>query len=266
MVCSLWSTIIFPIIPAILKYAVLIYYILVGVNLKNENKLNNAQNRDVLIYLKIYNFIAFLWTQFFISGVIQMTVAGTFTTWYWTFKKTEMPPLPLRAAFKTAIRYHLGTIALGSLTINIFLVPRLILSICSSKISCFRHCVSYLEKFLRQFDRIAYVMCARHGKPLCPSGSSAYELILPNFVHYFSLNLMADIFFGMSKLLLIIGTAVVVYFSFEEPDIHVYWFGIAAAYFIISSFFSVYSMAADALTLYFREHFFFCLFWWLASE
>lgn len=254
MVCSMWSTIIFATLPAIIKFLVFLYYFVVGDCVTSSSTaLPKPNTHNHFTFMQIYNFLALLWTQFFISGIIQMVVASTFTTWYWTFKKSELPPVPLRAAIKATFKYHLGTIALGSLTINIFLIPRVILSILTSKVVYCRWTVSYLEKFLRQFNRNAYIICAMQGKSLCSSGSKAYELILPNFVHYFSLNLMAGIFFVISKFVLIFGAAAIICLTFDDLRAGGYTFGIIAAYLIANSFFSVYSMAVDTMTLCFRE-------------
>lgn len=271
----MWSTIVFPIILATVKVIVYMYFVAVVSSIENvfladveasfslhsadkTNKTTLAPSSPPipLNYMHIYNIIAFLWTQLFISDVIQMVIAGTFTTWYWTFKKTEVPPFPLAASLKTTLKYHLGTAALGSLTINICLIPRIFLSLCLIKESCFRYTVSYMEKFLRQFNRNAYIVCAMHGKSLRSSGSSAYEIILPNLWHYFGLNAMAGIFFGVSKILIVIGSAIIAIACFDVTCLSsvdflfvilITW--LPRAFLVASSFFSVYSMAVDTLTL-----------------
>lgn len=171
----MWSTILFPIIPAAVKIIGFMYFLDVAAKITSamqsdiEATLPPESTDDIkappyrpipLTYLHIYNAIAFVWTQFFISDVIQMTMAGTFTTWYWTFKKAEVPPFQSGSALKTTLKYHLGTVALGSLTINICLIPRVFLSLCLIKESCFRYTVSYIERFLRQFNHNAYILCA----------------------------------------------------------------------------------------------------------
>lgn len=269
---------IFPIIAIVLKMAVVIYSSVLGASLVEEilsHRSNqfNFHSANQIVHLAtahseahwtyamlIFSFIAFVWTQLIISGVIQMAVAGTVSTWYWTANKTEMPTFPLATSLKTTLKYHLGTIALGSLTINLCQIPRVFLSICMNEESCFRYTVSYLEKFLRQFNRNAYIVCAMHGKPLRSSGTKAYKIILPNFLHYFGLNLMAGTLFVTSKLLLVIGTVVVGYLSVGNPNVAMYSLVIYGAYFTASSFFSVYSMAVDTLTLCFCEYFFTSIF------
>ncbi|QQP57125.1 Choline transporter protein 2 [Caligus rogercresseyi] len=57
-----------------------------------------------------------------------MILAGAFASWYWTFdKKREVPSLPLLSSTTRTFRYHLGTVAFGSLIIAIIRFIRVML-------------------------------------------------------------------------------------------------------------------------------------------
>lgn len=97
-------------------------------------------------------------------------------------------------------RYHLGTIAFGSLIITICRLIRLALEYIDAKVKnydnfltraimccckCFFAC---LESFLRFINKNAYIMCAIHGKGFCPSARDAFSLLMRNIVRVFVLD------------------------------------------------------------------------------
>merc|ERR1711862_467112 len=69
------------------------------------------------IYMQIYNLFGLLWMLFFFSAMGEMVLAGAFASWYWTFNKNDTPSLPLLSSIGRVLRYHLGTLAFGSLII-----------------------------------------------------------------------------------------------------------------------------------------------------
>lgn len=58
----------------------------------------------VILFLAI-NIVGGFWGVFFASAFGEMVLAGTFATWYWTFKKTNVPFFTLTESFYRAIRY-----------------------------------------------------------------------------------------------------------------------------------------------------------------
>lgn len=103
-----------------------------------------------------------------------------------------------------------------------------------------------------------------HGRPLCASALSAYQLILRNVLRYVALDTVTGIVFGMSKLLLAGGTGAIGYACFyddslDEEEKKMIWipvFVLALGTFFISSvFYSVYAMACETLVLCFRKWF-----------
>lgn len=97
-------------------------------------------------------------------------------------------------------RYHLGTIAFGSLIITICRIIRIALEYIHHKLKkydnsftraimwclrCFFYC---LERFLKFINRNAYVMCAIHGRNFCLSAKDAFFLLVRNVVRVFVLD------------------------------------------------------------------------------
>lgn len=69
-------------------------------------------------------FIGLIWTTEFIFACQQLALAGAVAFWYFR-KPTDSPVLHSIAKL---VKYHLGTVAKGSLLITVFKVPRLILT------------------------------------------------------------------------------------------------------------------------------------------
>jgi hypothetical protein len=121
-----------------------------------------------------YHLFGCLWAHFFISGFSQVSIAGSIGTWYWTLDKTEKLRSPIIRSISRTCRYHLGSIAVGSLLIAIVEFIRVILyqiqrQASRSKISwlkyliaciqCYMKCVSVVIKFI---NKNAYIMIGKN--------------------------------------------------------------------------------------------------------
>ncbi|KAM3966834.1 choline transporter-like 2 isoform 2-T2 [Aphomia sociella] len=231
-----------------------------------------------ILYLHLVNLLGFFWVMFFISGVSDMMLASTFSTWYWTFTKRNLPFFTLTSGIYRTIRYHLGTVAFGALIIAIVRVIRVILEWIDQKIKkfdnpftrcilccckCFFWC---LENFLKFINKNAYIMCAVHGTNFCTSARDAFSLLMRNIIRVVVLDKVTDFIFFLSKLLISIGIGFAVYYILQWN--YVYEVTHAArlhynyvpaiilsivTYLICSIFFNVYAMAVDTLFLCFLE-------------
>lgn len=87
-VASMWSTIFFPIIPALFQLAVIAFAIVVAFSLRAFNQhswLNKFYwSFDVNKYIsfQVLNTIACIWDLLFISALNEISLAGAFSTWY----------------------------------------------------------------------------------------------------------------------------------------------------------------------------------------
>lgn len=227
-------------------------------------------------YLQALNVFGFFWLVFFVSAFGQMVLAAVFAQWYWTFRKSTLPFFAVTAAFCRTVRYHLGTIAFGSLIIAICRMIRVMLEYLDHKLKkydnnlvkailccmkCFFWC---LEKFLKFINKNAYIMCAVHGKNFCTSAKDAFLLLMRNIVRVFVLDKVTDFLFFLSKLLVTMGVGAVSYVIFATDitpiDNSSLNYGVVpvviimiCTYLISAVFFSVYSMAVDTLFLCFLE-------------
>uniref|UniRef100_A0A0B7AP80 Choline transporter-like protein n=1 Tax=Arion vulgaris TaxID=1028688 RepID=A0A0B7AP80_9EUPU len=234
---------------------------------------------DYTIYLQIFNLFMLFWLVNFVAALGQLTLAGSFASWYWAFDKSkDVPRFPLFKAFYICFRYHLGSLAFGSLLIAIVQLIRTFLDYLDHKLKgsenpvakfflkCLKCCFWCLEKFLRFLCKNAFIMMAIYGKNFCRSASKAFKLILANVVRSFVLDKVTDFLLFVCKLVVVGGVGVIAYFFFDgrieflsdyNPKLNFYLVPIIivilGSYIIADIFFSVYEMAVDTVFLCFLE-------------
>lgn len=303
------SSLLFPLLPYALHLAVFVFWGAVAIYLQSTKKkqfymtddYNNTQACDPsnetlikigkckfdhyiashTVYGQIYNLIAFLWVNFFILGFGQLTLAGAFASYYWTFdKKYGIPSCAVAKSMSRAIRYHLGSVAFGSLIITIVKLIRLLLEYIESKLKeyeevykCAKICMCLckccfwcIEKFLKFINKNAYIMIAVYGENFCTSAKDAFNLIMRNVLRTAVLDKAADFLLLISKLVVVGATGVLSFyffsgkisiFGYRTPELNYYLIPVIiitfGSFIIATVFFDVYSMAVDTLFLCFLE-------------
>ncbi|XP_067662582.1 choline transporter-like protein 2 [Haliotis asinina] len=232
---------------------------------------------DYTIYLQIYNVFMFFWMVNFVVAFGQMTLAGAFASYYWAWdKKKDIPTFPLLGAVGRTLRYHLGTLAFGSLIIAIVQMIRVALEYIDHKlkgtenpvgkflIKCLKCCFWCLEKFLKLLNKNAYILTAVYGKNFCSAARKAFMLILENVVRVAVVDKVTNFLLFIAKLVVVGAIGVMSFFFFDgrisflktyTPDLNFYFVPIIiiilATYIVASCFFSVYEMAVDTLFMCF---------------
>ncbi|KAK9875144.1 hypothetical protein WA026_005935 [Henosepilachna vigintioctopunctata] len=240
-------------------------------------KLMKMDHDNYYNYMQWYNVFGFFWGTFFISAFGQMVMACIFATWYWTRPRSKLPFFAVTSSTLTVMRYHIGTLAFGSLIIAICRMIRVVLEYIDSKlkkydneitkaIMCLFKCFFWcLEKFLKFINTNAYIMCSIHGRNFCVSARDAFMLLMRNIIRVFILDKVTDFLFFISSILISIGVGALAYLFFatdlvtfvdnsnlnyvEVPIVVI----VVCTYFISTIFFNVYSMAVDTLFLCFLE-------------
>ncbi|XP_035221732.1 choline transporter-like protein 2 isoform X2 [Stegodyphus dumicola] len=234
--------------------------------------------KDNIFTAHAYNLFGLFWGLFFAVGIGQVSLAGAFSTYYWTLDKSK--GLPCGAAFTGfyyCIRYHLGSVAFGSLLIATVRMIRVMLEYIDQKLKkydnkltraimcCMKCCFWLLEKVLRFISKNAYIMIAIYGKNFCTSARKAFMLLMRNIVRVVVLDKITDFLLFMGKLAVVSFAAVGSFYVFVSehkiyksgPSLHYDLippiFITFGAYIIASGFFSVYGMAVDTLFLCFLE-------------
>lgn len=208
----------------------------------------------------------------------EMILSSAYTTWYWTYHKSDVPTYTLSSAIARTLRYHFGTIAFGSLFMPISRFTCAIFGIGSSgstwalpflclKFTCNAHCQPFFE-VLQRFNRNAYIMSAVYGKDLALSASDANKLIFRNSTRYITTDSISWIAFYIGKILF--GCFAFVAF-YGYYDIYAKMLVLirlklgvcivlplicatVGSYMIFDLFVSVYTVAVDTLALCARKY------------
>ena len=179
-------------------------------------------------YLQIYNLFGLFWGMFFVSALDQMVLAGAFASWYWTFDKRKVPSMPLMSSFFRTFRYHLGTLAFGSLIIAIIRMIRVMLQWVENKLKeyhqenplvkavmCFCKCCFWcLERFMKFINRNAYIMTAVYGKNFCWSAKESFSLLMRNVARVIVLDSITDFLLFLGKLVIVGSVAIGSFYTF----------------------------------------------------
>uniref|UniRef100_A0A673AAX8 Choline transporter-like protein n=1 Tax=Sphaeramia orbicularis TaxID=375764 RepID=A0A673AAX8_9TELE len=235
-----------------------------------------------LFNLQIYNAVAFLWCVNFVIALGQCTLAGAFASYYWAFTKPDdIPMFPVTGSFIRTLRYHVGSLAFGSLILTLVQIVRIILEYIDHKtkdaqnavarfiLCCLKCCFWCLEKFIKFLNRNAYIMIAIYGKNFCVSAKNAFSLLMRNVIRVVVLDKVTDLLLFFGKLLVVGGVGVLSFFffsgrillpgsTFHSETLNYYWMPIITvvfgSYLIAHGFFSVYNMCVDTLFLCFCEY------------
>ncbi|KAJ3083414.1 hypothetical protein HK102_001080 [Quaeritorhiza haematococci] len=227
------------------------------------------------IYLIFYHIFGFLWGWAFLSGLGNVIMAGAFGVWYWTLDKRNVPALPLVISIWRAFRYHLGSVALGSLLLALVRMVRLFLWYARRKtktarktvpgveyvFACLQCCMKCVEIIVKWINRNAYIHMAIRGTSFCKSAGSAFSLLVRNALRLLAVDFVAEFVLFISRLAIAAGVFFAAWAAIRwkadelqlnftlTPAIAI---GLEALV-IASVFLSVYHMAIDTLFLCFLE-------------
>lgn len=220
-------------------------------------------------------------TQFFIA-CSSTVIAGSVASYYWARGETspEIPFLPVFSSMKRLMRYSLGSVALGSLTVSFVESIRFMLESIRRKLKVynmmpesrvgrvafyfsqgFRKCIEWT---IKSVNRNAYIMIAITGKSFCRASAIATELIISNILRIGKVNVIGDVILFLGKLCVSLSSAV---FAFLMLDTHKYrsahnkissplfpvlvcW---GLGYVVATLFFGVVEMSIDTIILSFCQ-------------
>ncbi|XP_021667164.2 choline transporter protein 1 isoform X2 [Hevea brasiliensis] len=148
----------------------------------------------------IFHLFGCYWaTQFFIACSATV-IAGSVASYYWAHGGTspEITFLPVFSSMRRLMRYSLGSVALGSLTVSFVESVRFMLESirrklkvtgttpdgCIGKIAhhTSQFCLRCVEWTIKSVNRNAYIMIAITGKSFCRASAIATELIMNNIL------------------------------------------------------------------------------------
>ncbi|CAF3165816.1 unnamed protein product [Rotaria sp. Silwood2] len=224
-------------------------------------------------YLKWFNLFAFLWFSAFLFAFEEIVLAGVFSNYYWS-KERLTTLYPLIYSICIIIRYHLGSIAFGSLLISTLRFIRIILDYISQKCSniqrniviefiakCFSCFLWLFEKFLKFLNKNSYVLIASHGYSFCKATRKAFIYIISNCLRFAILIHLTEwiLFCGIISICTCNAYLFYQYLQWtdEYDQLILRWIPIVVilliTYLITSLFFSVYDMAIKTLFVCFLQ-------------
>jgi hypothetical protein len=231
----------------------------------------------------IYYIFHFFWTTQFVIYFGYMTLSGTIADWYFTRydapgvkrrgeEEDELPPNALKDSIFRTIRYHLGTIAFGSLIIAFIKTLRaIIMSFYNSTrgqqnqlqqalFVVAERLLKCLQCVIDVVNKNAFVYCSISGDAFCPSACTSFQLIWANLGRISALVLVSEFLVFVGKFtvsITITGVAALAFENLEyyQENVNTILFPCACIFLIsytVSHFFmTVYETCIDAIFLCF---------------
>ncbi|KAI9204339.1 plasma-membrane choline transporter-domain-containing protein [Polychytrium aggregatum] len=228
---------------------------------------------NMTTYLEWFHLFGFLWGWYFISGFQTLTIAGAFAAYYWTLDKSHTPPRKLLGSIYRAFRYHLGSIALGSMLIALVQILRILFAYLGKQakatqnkvlqyiFACIGCCLALVKRILQFISKNAYIHIAVRGTSFCSACSSACGLIIRNALRVVAVTFVSEFIMLLSTVVITGLTGFISYIllgwkgsylNLQIPLVPVIFIAIEA--FIISLvFMSVYSAGINAIFMCFLE-------------
>ena len=228
---------------------------------------------DYKTYLKWFNLFGFLWFSAFLFAFEEIVLAGVFANYYWSQERLPTR-FPLFYSVIIIIRYHLGSIAFGSLLIALLRYIRMILDYINEKVSkiqpnvvinfllkCFSCFLWVFEKFLKFLNKNSYVLIASRGYSFWKATRKAFVYVVNNCLRFLVLVHITEwvLFCGTISICACNTYLFYQYLQWtdEFDQLILRWTPIVVmiliTYLIASLFFSVYDMAIKSLFICFLQ-------------
>jgi len=188
-------------------------------------------------YLLIYHFFGLLWTVAFIQGITTLTIAGTVCGWYFSQlpaddKDEEHKKLlytqgrfPVCSALRRTVRYHLGSIAVGSLLIAFIGFIRAIFAYITKQLEaqgktnsqvkfllcCINCCLKCIQSCVEVITRNGYIFIALKGEGFLRAGRRVFGLIKDHGSVFVTVNVLGELIMSLGKCLIAVLSAFAAY-------------------------------------------------------
>lgn len=218
-------------------------------------------------------FFAILWLFHFIVACQHFVICSSVCQWYFSRPKSDLSS-PVLTSYWILIRYHLGSIALGSLIVSGIKVLRLLFkrleslteratnstyTLCNSAGKVFQIFLWIFQKIILYINTNTYVEIALTGKSFAHSARRAFMVLTCNSLRVATVNSVGDFLIFLSKVLIVLitlwtGAKLV---EDRQSELNYVWSPLlvsgVSAFFVAHCFLSVYEMAIDSLLLCFCE-------------
>uniref|UniRef100_A0A915EWE2 Choline transporter-like protein n=1 Tax=Ditylenchus dipsaci TaxID=166011 RepID=A0A915EWE2_9BILA len=182
-----------------------------------------------LRYALMFHVFAFFWINTFLADVQKFVVAYAATTWYFNTNESRSWSAVYLKAVLFFWRYHLGSLAIGSLLSMLFRVPSHICLFLNHRVKQSRNnvvvgayrrlsfCLKDVERFMKSIHVNAYAVVATNGEDFLSASNTAANLWQDNLWYMLTTNTVAALLFALTKVHLqyLLGFLVVATFGPE---------------------------------------------------
>ncbi|CAK85024.1 unnamed protein product (macronuclear) [Paramecium tetraurelia] len=232
-----------------------------------------TQNQKIFANIHLFGL---LWNSSFIIASVEFIIAGSVCIWYFQQgpRAQEGGPIPLPTAIGRFFRYHLGTVAFGSLILAIIEFIRIWLAFLYKQqeelikknkffeylFKCLMCCMWCFEKCVQYINKNAYVVSNMTGKGFFHSAKEAIFLIARNPLRFATVGGFGEIFIALGRGFIALLTGLFCYivitrtekFKYnvtypEAPSLLCGAIGLVVG----SLFMSIYGVACDAILIVF---------------
>jgi len=177
-----------------------------------------------------------LWLAQTVQAVGYAAMSGAVSHWFFFRHTSEREAFPLLGALYRAVRFHLGSLALGALIVALVQTARVALEFVDQQskrlqqgsktaevaIKCTKCCLWCLEKCLRYITGYAYIYVALNGDAFCAACHDTFKLLVNYPVQAAVNQLVQSLLFAVQSLLLPICCALAAYRLTETAALPIY--------------------------------------------
>lgn len=207
-----------------------------------------------MVFAIIFNACVTVWALQFITAIHYMVVAGAVSKWYFARDKNYLNG-PIITSTSVTFKFHLGSVAFGSMIITLVIIIRAILSSLTRNRTI--RCCPTIERFIRFLSKNAFILTAMHGQPFFKSGKRAVQIIIQNVVNIAAVNFIGNFILFMAQLLVVLLSLLVAYLVMLGADDsyvgYVYLIVVIVSIAVAAICFSIIETAIDTIFLCFCE-------------
>jgi hypothetical protein len=200
-----------------------------------------------------------LWILAFLDAVEKFIIAVTSCMWYFSGDGSDSTDktgnVSISLAYKWGFRYHMGTMAFGSMLIASMNMIKIIFEYFATKaettgqaqnsfikmvVWCTRCCIWCLDSCIRFINKNAYIQCALFSTPFCKSAREGFYLTVRNGGRFTSIDVIGVLISLLGKGIIISLAAyicIVICTACEVINVVVFVFIVALIAFIMSTLF-----------------------------
>lgn len=205
---------------------------------RSNTPFSSIEWSDFTRYCVFYDIFGLFWVNAFIIGSQQFIIAFACVTWYFTASTDMLGTGSVLKGIWVIFRYHLGTIAFGSLIIAIVQMIKFLFEYYRKQMTgrafdnpvgkfllwATRYCLDCLNRFVKFISKNAYIMTAITSKNFCSAAWRAFILILSSAGRFLVSNLLGGAIMWIGRAFTTFATAgigylMVIYLPWIAEDI-----------------------------------------------